>query len=471
MVSTSGLSRTVVAPLSSAIIALMLAGIVVVGVDQVGESVQPGEARLVPNGTVEVALDGGEFVPVEDKDFREVLGGGDRVRVTNGHAVLELADDVRVELRSGSSVALGGPGADLRLESGDLLVEARDARFNVDGGLAMMTVDGVAKLRRAVSLVSGVYEGKVLMRSGADALTVDRYRQAAAAGTGILPQQVDPLRLDPEDEWDQRILPKVLDLNTKLVRFGRDFETALPAGLAVGPELFRQVVPDLADEPITPTELAGRAPGENLIGFVLVAHDMGSFQERYDNVFGFRSEGASWGLIAADRDLSEVPVLNGMEFALGFVSGGGGVVAETPRGRAAPLGTVGTGGTGSPRTGGTRPSPGGTPSGSPSPATSPSPQPGSGTTNPGPTDPGTSPNPGGTPPGGSPPGGTPPPNPKVIDLPPLGIPAVDNLLEPVVDPVENLLDGVLDGLLGLGAASSPTPTSSGGKLLRGLLGG
>jgi hypothetical protein len=463
MVSTAGLSRTVVAPLSSAIIALMLAGVVVVGVDQVGQSVQPGEARLVPDGTVEVALDGGEFVTVENKDFREVLDGDDRVRVTNGSAVLELADDVRVELRAGSSVALGGPGADLRLESGDLLVEARDARFNVDGGLAMMTVDGVAKLRRAVSLVSGVYEGKVLMRSGADALTVGRYRQAAAAGTGILPQQVDPLRLDPEDKWDQRILPKVIDLDTKLVRFGRDFETTLPAGLAVGPELFRQVVPDLSDEPITPTELAGRAPGENLIGFVLVSHDMGSFQERYNNIFGFRSQGASWGLIAADRDLSEVPVLNGMEFALGFVSGSGGVVAETPRGEAAP---VGTGGTNNPRTGGARPGPAGTPTGPPNPSTTPSTQPSPGTTNPGPTDPGTTPSPGGTPPGQ-----TPPPDPKVIDVPPLGIPAVDNLLQPVIDPVENLLDGVLDGLLGLGAASSPTPTSSGGKLLQGLLGG
>jgi hypothetical protein len=463
MVSTAGLSRTVVAPLSSAIIALMLAGIVVVGVDQVGQSVQPGEARLVPDGTVEVALDGGEFVTVENKDFREVLDGDDRVRVTSGHAVLELADDVRVELRAGSSVALGGPGADLRLESGDLLVEARDARFNVDGGLAMMTVDGVAKLRRAVSLVSGVYEGKVLMKSGTDALTVDRYRQAAAAGTGLLPQQVDPLRLDPEDEWDQRILPKVIDLDTKLVRFGREFETTLPAGLAVGPELFRQVVPDLSDEPITPTELAGRAPGENLIGFVLVSHDMGSFQERYNNIFGFRSQGASWGLIAADRDLSEVPVLNGMEYAVGFVSGGGGVVAETPRGgEAAPVGTVGSTG---PRTGGARPGPAGSPSGPPNPSTTPSTQPGPGT-NPGPTDPGTTPNPGGTPPGQ-----TPPPDPKVIDVPPLGIPAVDNLLQPVIDPVENLLDGVLDGLLGLGAATSPTPTSSGGKLLRGLLGG
>jgi hypothetical protein len=222
-------------------------------------------------------------------------------------------------------------------------------------------------------------------------------------------------------------------------------------------------VPDLSDEPITPTELAGRAPGENLIGFVLVSHDMGSFQERYNNIFGFRSQGASWGLIAADRDLSEVPVLNGMEFALGFVSGSGGVVAETPRGEAAPLGT---GGTNNPRTGGARPGPAGTPTGPPNPSTTPSTQPGPGTTNPGPTDPGTTPSPGGTPPGQ-----TPPPDPKVIDVPPLGIPAVDNLLQPVIDPVENLLDGVLDGLLGLGAASSPTPTSSGGKLLQGLLGG
>jgi hypothetical protein len=414
-----------------------------------------------------VAFDGGDFVAVRNREFREVLDGADRVRVTNGRAVLELADDVRVELRSGSSVALGGQGVDLRLESGDLLVEAREASFVVDGGLAKMTVDGVAKLRRAVSLVAGVYEGKVLMRSEGDAQVVNRYRQAAAAGTGVLPRQVDPLNLDPDDEWDQRILPKVIDLDTKLVRFGRQFETDLPSTLAVGPELFRQVVPDLSDAPITFTDLSGRAPGENLIGFVLVAQDSGPYAERKQRIFDFREQGASWGLVAADRDLGEVPILNSMEFALGYLAGGaGGQVAETPRGGSTP---VGTGGTGGGRTGGTRPgSTPGTPTGPSSPATPPTPQPGPGTTNPGTgqPEPGTNPNPGGptTPP--------PPPNdPKVIDVPPLGIPTVDNLLEPIVDPVENLLDGVLDGLLGLGTATSPAPSSEGGKLLRGLLGG
>ncbi|MGH8999852.1 MAG: hypothetical protein ACRDY7_10745 [Acidimicrobiia bacterium] len=474
------MNRTVVAPLSSAIIALLLAGMVVVGVDQVGETVQPGQARLAVAGAVEVAVDGAGFAPARDD---QVLERSDRIRVVDGEAVLELPGGARAELRSGSSVSLAsGRDADLVLEAGDLLVESRRGALEVDGGMALMSVTGVAKLRRSVSLVAGVYEGNVVMVKDERQLGIPRYRQAAAAGTGILPSEVDPLRLDADDPWDARIVPDILALDRQLVSLGQDFDAELPESFEATPELFRQVVPALSEAPIRPEVLAGRSAGENLIGLVLVSlEDRGGFDANARNVFAFRSEGASWGLVAFDRDLNPNPVVDDMEFALGALEDSGQRATERPRSTTPTVPVAGDPGSGerggdvsdpqapvpgrpvgssttrpsgsrsrahertSPATGGGKP-----PADTPSPPTYPNPTPPS----------------------------TPPPRDKVLDVPPIGVPVLDGVLEPVVDPLEDLLSGVLEGVVGSpSGASSPAPTqpatpaSEGSEGSGGLLGG
>ncbi len=468
------LNRTVVAPLSSAIIAVMIAGIVVVGVDRSGVDVQPGEARLEARGVVEVSVDGISFVRTEGS---RILNHDDRVRVLDGTARLELPNSSMAELRAGSSVSIAdGQEAALVLEAGDLLVEAPRDTVEVDGGTALVSVVGAAKLRRNASLVAGVYDGNVMLLRDGNRFPVPRYRQAAAAGTGLLPDQADPLLLSREDEWDRRMLPEVLELDSQLSALGQSFENNLPAGTDVPPEVYAALVPEVAGNVSRPL-LAGRAPAENLIGLVLVALDKGDFKTRVQRVFGFRSDGASWGLVAADRNLSPVPVLGHLEAALATIrSGGSGGqlasdVTKQLRGLLGGIKPPGAGlGSGEEvaAPAGPPPAPGGT----------------SGT-NPGGSG-------GGSQPGGQPssPGGTPPstpPPPKRLDIPPTGT-GLDPLLDPVVDPLETLLSGVLDSLLGPQPASEPaippaptatappapasttptTTTTSGGGLLGGL---
>ena len=300
-------------------------------------------------------------------------------------------------------------------------------------------------------------------------------------GTGLLPDAPEPLSLSRNDEWDHRMLPEVLELDTQLGALGQSFESSLPAGAEVTSELFAAMVPDAAGAVGQPL-LAGRAPAEKLIGLVLVGQDKGDVKARVERVFGFRSAGASWGLVAADRNLNPVPVLGHLESALAAARSG------------VPDGDLASGLTKQLRglLGGIRLPSGGTGSGSEI-AAPPLPVPGHTTGgNPGgSTPPGSNPGSAGTPPGGEPTAPPPPPPPsapppKRLDLPPTGT-LLDPILEPLVNPLETLLSGVLDGLLGTQPASAPaippspgattvapavtTPTApSGGGLLGGLTG-
>ena len=57
------MNRTVIAPLSSAIITVLIAGVVVAGIDKVDRNrVREGTARLEATGLVEVSIGGAPFV-------------------------------------------------------------------------------------------------------------------------------------------------------------------------------------------------------------------------------------------------------------------------------------------------------------------------------------------------------------------------------------------------------------------------
>ena len=444
------LNRSVVAPLSSAILTVLIAGLVVAGVDSVDRNkVAPGTARLEPSGLVEVSVAGAPFVRAS---HGRTLRANDQVRVIDGRAVLELTKS-KIELRSGSVLTIhekDQPTA-ISLDDGDLLVESgRGDTVAVDGGTAVIKVAGSAKLRRGVSLAAGVYTGTARLERNDQGLNVSQYRQAAVVGTGILPPAAEPLSLAQSDEWDRRMLGPVMALDEQLMLITQAFEADAPA--AVGPETYKEWVPRAAGLPLTPEMLAGRAVGENLVGVTLVALDKGDFMTRFQSIFGFRTEGASWGLVAADRAINPNPVLSDLEVALGKARPGlalpPGSLAigdlRIPRlgvGRSFPGGTGGTGGggTGGAGTGGT----GGTGGGGTG---------GSGGTGGGGTGGNGGTGGGGTGGGGGGGGGG---SSKLIDVPPTGT-FLDPVLDPLVTPVEDLLSGLLGGLLGQG---SPTTTS------------
>ena len=448
------LNRTVVAPLSSAIITVMVAGLVVAGVDRVDRNqVKEGTARLDSTGVVEVSIGGSPFVRAS---HGRTLGARDQVRVVDGSAVLELPHSSKVELRSGSALTVNGAvEPEITLDQGDLLVETgRGDTVTVDGGTSLVAVAGSSKLRRGVSLAAGVYEGTARLQRNEQGLTIPQYRQAAVVGTGILPQAPEPLSLSPQDEWDRRMLGPVMALDEQLTLFAHSFEAAAPA--SPGADFYKSISPAVAPLPITPDLLGGRAPGENLIGLTLVGLDTkGDFLDRFQRIFGFRAQGASWGLVAFDRAINPNPVLTDLEEALGKLNpaapGASDLAAPFGKGRPIIIGghifpgaggngggvngaggpgaLGGTGGTGGKGGGGGTGGSGGTGGGG-----------------------GT----GGS--GGS--GGSGGGNQKLINVPPTGT-FLDPILNPVISPVEDLLSGLLGGLLGQGTSGTGTSPTSG----------
>jgi len=68
----------------------------------------------------------------------------------------------------------------------------------------------------------------------------------------------------------------------------------------------------LAAEPgfTAPLVNPARPPGETLVGAAITLEGArGTFTERWGAVFGFRDEGAPWGLVALDQGVSRVPLL------------------------------------------------------------------------------------------------------------------------------------------------------------------
>lgn len=297
--------------------ALLAAGLASVAVTSGGDSLSQGEARLSPDGDVEVSLSGAEFTSVTED---VVLVESDRVRVLAGQAVLELPEGSVAELRSRSQVAVGGDdGAVLTLERGDLLMQVGDGTAAVDGETAEVTIGaGAAKLERSASLVAGVYEGSAIVAGQGRSLSIPPLRQAAVVGVGRLPDEggVRPLQLDEGDEWDRRFLGSVLELDRRLVAFGRGFEAILAPDEAITPSLYQTLLPQLAGTPLTSELLAERSAGENLIGLSLVALDDAPFDDSYEQVFELRDSGARWGLIAADRGYDPPDVVDAVELAI-----------------------------------------------------------------------------------------------------------------------------------------------------------
>jgi hypothetical protein len=300
--------KRAVAPFSSAIAAAAVTVVVFVAPGGRPSAVGEGQARLVPAGVVEVAVGGQPYRRITEP---RLLHRGDRARVVAGRATLELPRAARAELRRSSAVRVGSSGgAALTLEGGDVLAEAPGTTTTIDGGSAIAAVRaGAAKLSRSASLLTGTYDGVVILRAGGRALEVPRLRQAITAGRSLLPSGVAPLEISADDEWDRRYLGRVLELDRQLVSYGRGFQAQLSPVTSETPSLYRTLVPPLASFPLTPETLAGRTSAENLIGLVLVSLDRGDLEGRLAHVFGLREQGARWGLVAFDRELAPDAVL------------------------------------------------------------------------------------------------------------------------------------------------------------------
>jgi hypothetical protein len=295
--------------------------LVTVGVAGCSRSATPAAGRLVVDGQADVARPG--------EDRREVTGtrdltAGDRVRVRDGTAVIRLPGDRRIELRAGSDVELQSLAgkAEVRptLLGGDLLAVSGAAPFDIALTAADVAVQGDARISRGVALLVASYKGTAQLNFGGASLTVPALRQAALPATGQFPTRVTPIEPSPADTWDQRYLSGVIELSSQLAARSEGFTAQLAGTDGHTLNYFRDLVPRLAAEPAFTAALFSptRPPGETLVGAAITLEGKhGTFADRWANVFRFRDEGAPWGLVAMDQEVSRVPVLEIVDGAIG----------------------------------------------------------------------------------------------------------------------------------------------------------
>jgi hypothetical protein len=281
----------------------VVAGLLAFGAGCATHRIRPGEARLVVDGRTLAAEVGQELRPAKSG---AVLHRGARVVVEEGKASLLLAAAQTLELRAGSRLLVGITSV---LDAGDALVTSgHDAAMLDAGEGALVAISGVAHVTRSFSVSVATYRGYAALRSAGREVSIKAPRQATVAGLGLLPGKATPITYAPTDTWDRRYLGAAIELGDALTNPIVPFTQALRPGEGMTPGFYRLLLPALdRQSDFGPALLdPARSPGETLVGAeITIAGRDGTFGERWNNVFSFRSEGAHWGLVALDQSVSQ----------------------------------------------------------------------------------------------------------------------------------------------------------------------
>jgi hypothetical protein len=262
----------------------------------------------------------------EEVDERRSVHVGDRLRVDEGSAVLELGDQRRAELRKGSEIVLragppGGASIAPELAAGDVLLSAAVEPFEASTPDVRASVSGgSARLSRGSPVVLATYSGRAGVSSAGSTLEVPALRQVSVPAGAPLPPRPSPLSYQPGDSWDQRLLGDAIELGDQLVARSRGFTAQIGTGQGKTPGFYRIILPALENEPGFDVAALGpnRDPGEALVGLAITVEGRrGTFDERVRSVFGFHDEGAAWGIVALDQGVTRAPLLASIDEAIG----------------------------------------------------------------------------------------------------------------------------------------------------------
>jgi hypothetical protein len=235
---------------------------------------------------------------------------------------------------------------------------------HVEGGKAIFRVDVTFEV------LVGSYGGAVTVSQDGQSLVVGDFRQIDVAG-GVFPRQASPLLIDPKDPWDRELLADALDLDRYLRQYGRSFPNEFPAR---DPSFYLALVPDVPISLIAAQLRATDDPANVLYALLLAKRHGGSPAQQYTALMAEWQAGATWGLIAHERHISEKIFLAMVIAALTpptaapSASSGGGAGGASGGGSSSPSARPSTQPSGSPR-------PTSSPTPSPSPTGSPSPPP------------------------------------------------------------------------------------------------
>jgi hypothetical protein len=231
-----------------------------------------------------------------------LLRRGSQLRVTRGEAELAQASGVVLHLRAGGELALARTPA---LTTGHLLVETKRSAATIDVGGSSFSVatNSAVRLHRSLGADVGVYSGHVDLRSAGRRLRVPALRAAGIPAPGLVPARPSPLRLDPADAWDARLVGRAFDLTEQLDAGSAGFTAQAPN---IDATLLFGLLPGVPAN--TPARLSTRRPGDQLVGAAIASVvsksavlDARMFDARINAVLDFYDDGASWGLVVLDQ--------------------------------------------------------------------------------------------------------------------------------------------------------------------------
>lgn len=302
------------------LVAGLLAAAVLAPVGCSNDEPRAGEGRLQVDGRAIVHRESGGREVV---DGRTDVGPGDRVELAEGVGTMALRDGVELELRAGiddDANSVLTMATTPVLEAGDLLVAAPEQSTIAVAGSTVVVTEGSAHVSRALGMVVATYAGAVHLSSAGIERQVPALREMHVPALGRPPRIPRPLDYDANDPWDRRFLGAAIDLGRTLEAMASGYTQNLNRGEGRTPGFFRIVLPGLRDEPSFGADLIdlAMAPGETLIGAAIAElGTRGDFVARWHAVFGFRTAGAEWGLVALDQAVSRTPLLGSIEQAVG----------------------------------------------------------------------------------------------------------------------------------------------------------
>ena len=279
-----------------------------------GSGRSAGEASLAVDGEVQLTSASRQTVT---REGGATVHRGDTVKVVRGSAVLSFGDSRRIELRRGTSVKMDTVPV---LTAGDALMLADGSPFRVSAaGTTLSVTDGVTRLSRGLGIEASAYRGAVEVSSAGRRMTLASLRRATVASLGVLPLEVEPVRLRATDAWDRRYLGDAMELSDELQARSDGISAQLADARAGDVAFFTDVLPELARKSSFTTLLDGaRRPGETLVGATIAADgDAASFAARWRRVFDFRDDGAAWGLVALDQHADRDRLSTTLDAALG----------------------------------------------------------------------------------------------------------------------------------------------------------
>lgn len=253
----------------------------------------PGTARLVP-GDAAVTVHRGSPTAAADAPLRS----GDGLTVVRGTAIVQTATG-RLLARSGTTINFGDTSP--RIVRGDVLAIGNHMRVATQP--ANLLVDGVTRIRQALSLEVGAYDGETSLSTANDKYSLDALRRIVIVGAGgSTSGRSLPLALDSTDTWDRQYLGVAIELDRGLNERSRGISLqAEGSGAAVKSQLA--------------SLLSGwnelTALGDNAVGEAVVAAELATAAKLDESgvreLLMWRADGAPWGLIAYQLGMTGMP--------------------------------------------------------------------------------------------------------------------------------------------------------------------